>query len=197
MILCRDIYALLHVISLVDWPKHVKSRLWRVFGYMVWRYMQVVVTAAIVSNDATPRGGVGGAWSGQETDYLTWQQPQVWLQPNPSVRLSIWIALNHTTCSHNVQDIRHVVHIFVERLKVQVHKTNNYLSDCHNSAGAFDVAAMILCFLRCWHWTLTDLSLAAVCRWPCLMLTCNYKNSVWKGDLQGLLQVFSRWFNQN
>ena len=25
MILCRDIYALLHVISLVDWPKHVKS----------------------------------------------------------------------------------------------------------------------------------------------------------------------------
>ena len=26
MILCKDIDALLHVISLVDWPKHVKSR---------------------------------------------------------------------------------------------------------------------------------------------------------------------------
>ena len=27
MILCRDFYALLHVITLVDWPKHVKSPL--------------------------------------------------------------------------------------------------------------------------------------------------------------------------
>ena len=26
MILCKDVHALLHVISLVDWPKHVKSR---------------------------------------------------------------------------------------------------------------------------------------------------------------------------
>ena len=24
MILCKDVHALLHVISLVDWPKHVK-----------------------------------------------------------------------------------------------------------------------------------------------------------------------------
>ena len=26
MILCKDVHALLHVISLVDWPKHVKCR---------------------------------------------------------------------------------------------------------------------------------------------------------------------------
>ena len=26
MILCKDVHALLHVISLVDWPKHVKYR---------------------------------------------------------------------------------------------------------------------------------------------------------------------------
>ena len=26
MILCKDVHALLHVISLVDWPKLVKSR---------------------------------------------------------------------------------------------------------------------------------------------------------------------------
>ena len=26
MILCKDVHALLHVISLVDWPKHVKSQ---------------------------------------------------------------------------------------------------------------------------------------------------------------------------
>ena len=31
----HGVYALQHVISLVDWPKHVKSFLWRVSGYTV------------------------------------------------------------------------------------------------------------------------------------------------------------------
>ena len=34
MILCKDIDALLHVISLVDWPKHVKSFFTLACSYM-------------------------------------------------------------------------------------------------------------------------------------------------------------------
>ena len=36
MILCKDVHALLHVISLVDWPKHVKCQ--HVFDVLFGQY---------------------------------------------------------------------------------------------------------------------------------------------------------------
>ena len=49
-ILCKDVHALLHVISLVDWPKHVK---------FFFFFLHEVVLRLDVSPDDTPQGQNG------------------------------------------------------------------------------------------------------------------------------------------
>ena len=62
MILCKDVHALLHVISLVDWPKHVKSRSGGCLDRSGDRKVTVWLTVGItVTLSQTPNVGICAA----------------------------------------------------------------------------------------------------------------------------------------
>ena len=47
MILCKDVHALLHVISLVDWPKHVKFFFFFMMLVSIWLWPGKAVLALL------------------------------------------------------------------------------------------------------------------------------------------------------